>query len=417
MLRLPRHHILFILIAPILILWPFLSCFALAPDEVAVVCNREVSESVKLARYYLKKRGIPKKNLVTIKTTDAETCSRREYNTQIAAPVRKFLQDYRPQRHIRCLVLMYGIPLRVLPPEASPETKKQIEVLKEKERELKELLKSLKGEEAGERQALKKELDGISKKRALLSKSNHLASVDSELALVLKQDYPLADWVVNPFFLGSKNEKDLIEKKFVLMVSRLDGPSPGTVRRVIDDSLAAEKTGLIGKAYFDARWSTFENIKTNAYEYFDRSIHQAADTVEKSGRMPVVIEKTQELFQPGQCPETALYCGWYSLGKYVDAFQWQPGAIGYHIASSECTTLKKAGSRVWCKKMLEKGIAATIGPVGEPYVSGFPLPQIFFGYLVDGYLTLAECYLISLPYLSWKMVLIGDPLYRPFMNN
>jgi uncharacterized protein (TIGR03790 family) len=67
--------------------------------------------------------------------------------------------------------------------------------------------------------------------------------------------------------------------------------------------------------------------------------------------------------------------------------------------------------------MLEKGIAATIGPVGEPYVSGFPLPQIFFGYLVDGYLTLAECYLISLPYLSWKMVLIGDPLYRPFMNN
>jgi hypothetical protein len=27
-------------------------------------------------------------------------------------------------------------------------------------------------------------------------------------------------------------------------------------------------------------------------------------------------------------------------------------------------------------------------------------------------LTLAESYLVSLPYLSWKMVLVGDPLYR-----
>jgi len=67
--------------------------------------------------------------------------------------------------------------------------------------------------------------------------------------------------------------------------------------------------------------------------------------------------------------------------------------------------------------MLEKGVAATIGPVGEPYVQAFPVPEIFFGYLVDGYLSLAECYLISTPYLSWKMVLVGDPLYRPFKKN
>lgn len=62
--------------------------------------------------------------------------------------------------------------------------------------------------------------------------------------------------------------------------------------------------------------------------------------------------------------------------------------------------------------MLEEGIAATIGPVGEPYVQSFPVPEIFFKYLTEGYLTLAEAYLISLPYLSWKMVLVGDPLYR-----
>jgi len=64
--------------------------------------------------------------------------------------------------------------------------------------------------------------------------------------------------------------------------------------------------------------------------------------------------------------------------------------------------------------MLEKGVAATIGPVYEPYVESFPVPEIFFSLLIDGYLSLAECYFISTPFLSWQMVLIGDPLYRPF---
>ena len=59
-------------------------------------------------------------------------------------------------------------------------------------------------------------------------------------------------------------------------------------------------------------------------------------------------------------------------------------------------------------------MVATIGPVYEPYVQGFPLPDIFFGLLVEGYMSLGECYLVSLPYLSWQMVLIGDPLYQPF---
>ncbi|MFC1820066.1 TIGR03790 family protein, partial [Thermodesulfobacteriota bacterium] len=71
--------------------------------------------------------------------------------------------------------------------------------------------------------------------------------------------------------------------------------------------------------------------------------------------------------------------------------------------------------RVWCKMMLEKGVAATIGPVNEPYVQAFPIPELFFRFLLDGYWTLAECYALSQPFWSWQMVLIGDPLYRPFI--
>jgi uncharacterized protein (TIGR03790 family) len=77
------------------------------------------------------------------------------------------------------------------------------------------------------------------------------------------------------------------------------------------------------------------------------------------------------------CPNAVLYCGWYSYAKYVDAFTWYRGAIGYHIASSECTTLKKPGSKVWSKMMLEKGVAA-IGPVDKPYVQSLNVPETFF---------------------------------------
>ncbi|MCJ7615236.1 MAG: TIGR03790 family protein, partial [Desulfobacterales bacterium] len=226
----------------------------------------------------------------------------------------------------------------------------------------------------------------------------------------------LSGWIPNPYFIGFNKQKLLIEKDKVLMVSRLDGPSDKIVKKIIDDSINAEDNGLKGIAYFDARWPDPGDKKVSGYGFYDKSIHRTADIFKKTNIMPVVKDDTNELFKQGECPEAAIYCGWYRLSNYVDAFVWQPGSIGYHIASGECTTLKSKNSRVWCKMMLEKGVAATVGPVGEPYVQAFPVPEIFFGFLADGNLTLAECYIVSLPYLSWKMVLVGDPLYRPFKN-
>jgi len=147
---------------------------------------------------------------------------------------------------------------------------------------------------------------------------------------------------------------------------------------------------------------------------FDSAIHRSAQALEQANTIPVVIDDKESLFEQGSNLDAALYCGWYSLAKYVDAFNWQKGSVGYHIASSECTTLKEPNSQVWCKMMLMKGVAATIGPVFEPYLGAFPLPEFFFGYLVDGYLSLVECYSLSSRFLSWQMVLIGDPLYKPF---
>jgi uncharacterized protein (TIGR03790 family) len=398
-------------------------CLALEPDEILVIANRNAAGSVGLAKYYMKKRKIPETNLIKLWVTDKEVCSRADYEKKVVAPVRRYLEKINPRWSIRCLVIMYGMPLKVVSPELTIKEENEIKNLKIKKQQLENQLKKLKGEKPTSsnntdiKANLKSELQDTNNKiSSFKKKTDRGSSLDSELTLVLEDDYSLSGWIPNPYFIGFNNHTLLIEKDKVLMVSRLDGLSDKIVKRMIDDSLKAEADGLKGVAYFDARWPDPGDKKVSGYGFYDKSIHRAADILKKNNIMPVVKNDTNELFKQGECPDAAIYCGWYRLSNYVDAFVWQPGSIGYHIASGECTTLKRQNSRAWCKMMIEKGIAATAGPVSEPYVQAFPVPEIFFGFLSEGNLTLAECYIVSVPYLSWKMVLIGDPLYRPFKN-
>jgi hypothetical protein len=91
--------------------------------------------------------------------------------------------------------------------------------------------------------------------------------------------------------------------------------------------------------------------------------------------------------------------------------------VGYHIASAEATTIRTPGGTVWCDAMLDRGVCATLGPTFEPYLAAFPLPDDFYPLLLTGEYTLAEAYYRSLPFNSWAMILVGDPLYNPFKNH
>jgi uncharacterized protein (TIGR03790 family) len=410
-------RILILLLAYIVFSIPSLS-FSLEPDEVLVLANKSSSDSLELATYYMKKRGVPADQLLKLSITNEETCSREDYDRKVLSVLQKHLAKNDPEKKIRCLVTMYGLPLRVLQPVMTREEKIQLEKLKKKQASIREELKGLSKDQLKEREVLTKQLSALGKQGTAIYKNDQRASFDSELSLALANSYPLDGWIANPYFLGFKDRKPNIPKAEVFMVSRLDGPDAEIVRRMIDDSLYAEKTGLQGKAYFDAKGPKpdVQEASKSASSFYDRSLHLAAEKVEKSGLMAVLTNDTSKLFQPGECPDAALYAGWYSRKTYIDAFEWQPGAVGYHIASDECTTLKNKKSRVWCKMMIEDGAAATLGPTSEPYLQAFPLPEIFFGLLIEGYYTLAESYILSLPYLSWQMVLVGDPLYRPFMH-
>ena len=388
--------------------------WALDPDEVLVICNARSKESMRLASYYMEKRGLPASNLVRIKIREDEACSRKDYEKRIAGPVRARIADLSKTGVIKCLLTIYGLPLKIEGPAPTDEEAFRLERLLAMKEGLEKRLALARKESSVVPEELVREGREIEVRIKALGSENKRAALDSELALVMVRDYSLEGWVPNPLFAGFSSREGLVDWLQVMQVARLDGPAAEVVQRIIDDSLAAEKAGLKGTAYFDARWALEGDKEENAYALYDQSIHRAAGRVRESGRLRMVLDNQERLFQENECPDAALYCGWYSLARYVPVFRWRRGAVGFHIASAECSTLRQPGSQVWCKRMLEEGAAATIGPVWEPYVQAFPLPDVFFGLLVGGRLSLVECYFASLPYLSWQMVLIGDPLYRPF---
>jgi uncharacterized protein (TIGR03790 family) len=232
------------------------------------------------------------------------------------------------------------------------------------------------------------------------------ASVDSELSMVMFDDYELYRFQPNEL----KDRLFWIDTK-TLMVSRLDGPGEHIAAALVDKAVSAERNGLNGFAYIDSGYSLKKKIPL--YVEYDQSLYQTASLLAERMQMKVVHEQTPKLFASGQCPNTALYCGWYSLKKYVDAFDFVTGAVGYHIASWEAIDLRDPKSIQWCPAMLRDGITATMGAVAEPYLGAFPKPDLFFSQLVNGK-CLAEAFYRAKPYNSWQMVLIGDPLYTPF---
>ncbi len=243
------------------------------------------------------------------------------------------------------------------------------------------------------------------------------AAVDSELTLLMVDNYPKVQWLPNP--LNFRFDTVPAMQRFrqaVVMVGRLDGPTPEIARRLVDDAMDIEQTGLKGTCYLDARGLKGAG-QPGGYDWYDAHLVHLAQLMKERATMKVVLDQKPGLFPPGSCPQAALYCGWYSLAKYVASCTWQKGAVAYHVASAEATTLRRPGSQVWCKRLLEEGVAATLGPVSEPYLMAFPLPDDFFPLLMTGKLSLLEVYFRTVPHLSWQMILIGDPLYTPFRKN
>jgi uncharacterized protein (TIGR03790 family) len=414
------------------------SASALEPAHVFLLVNKNLPASREVAEHYCGKRSVPKENIVQLDLPAGEDISRKDYDEKLAGPLREALKDKKEQA--KALLAVYGVPLRVGAPDLTEEekaelakvdaelgfSKTEIERLEklvpvaeaeDKEKntdESKEAVRNRKGEldaAKGNQQRQQFKRDQIARSGRFDSR----AAVDSELMLLWWEKYDLRGWANNPLYWQITGNLRASAPQ-TLLACRLDGPTPEIAKRLVDDALEAEKEGLQGKVYVDARGIGYDPKGDAGFGYggYDQSMREMAALLKDEAKLEVILDDKGELFAADACPDCALYCGWYSLANYVDSFKFQRGAVAWHLASSEAVSLRQEGAKYWCKNLLEKGACATLGPVGEPFTIGFPKPAEFFGLLATGKITLVECYGRTVMLSSWMGTLIGDPLYNPY---
>ncbi len=355
-----------------------------------VVYNARDPESRALAGYYAERRGIPDGQVIGLKCMETEEITREEYRTSIEEPLRARFEREGwwkvaagpggartvTDQRIRFVALIRGIPLKIRttiqPPEpgASPPPRPN----------------------GG---------DPIN--------GHDEAAVDSELAALGAFENGLFGIVYNPFFRRFAPVVGSDVTGGLLLVARLDAPTAGEVRRMIDESLLAERTGLYGWAYIDRR-----SIPERGYREGDDWLQRAAAECWNHG-IPVILDNNPAIFPDGfAVTDAALYYGWYTAtaGGAMAAPRFTPGAVAVHIHSFSAASLRNPAAH-WAAPLLVRGAAATMGNVYEPYLDLTPHLDVFNDRLLGGF-TFAESAYMSLKVLSWMSTVVGDPLYRPF---
>lgn len=361
-----------------------------AASRVVLLVNADDPDSLRIAEYYAKRRGVPRENIVSLSMPIKETITWRDFVLGIWQPLQDELvkrewidgiamnlfDDFGRRKmafsghRISYLVVCRGVPLRISnDPSLLNEQKGQLNRAQFKTNE---------------------------------------SAVDSELSLLAVGNYNINAFVHNPLYRQESPSSLLLDT--VIKVSRLDGPEADGVIAMIDSTLTAEKNGLMGRAYVDIRgpykqgevWldrtaKVFESL------HFDTEINLEKGTFPESARFDA----------------PALYAGWYTgtlNGPFaLPEFRLAPGAIAIHIHSFSAQTLRSDHSS-WCGPLLARGAVATTGAVFEPYLEFMHHPDLLFKALSQGK-NLGDAAYYALPALSWQNVLVGDPLYQPFRRS
>ena len=363
-------------------------------DEIVVIYNSRLPDSKVVAEHYARMRQVPEKQLYGLTLSTNEEISRAEFHDSLQVPLARKLEsdglwkfdsvkvagtNGQPERAvtqiIRYAVLCYGVPLKI---RADPEI-----------------------HEADDE-----------KMQPVLRRND--ASVDSELAWLplSRMTFPLTGPLRN-WTYGATNIASLDPTNGILLVARLDGPSAEVANGLVDKAVQAERDGLWGRAYFDAR-----GVPKTDTNYFlgDQLIHGAAQIARQLG-FETTVDDQPETF-PASFPMShiAIYCGWYDVnvsGPFaLPNVEFMPGAFAYHLHSFSAATLRSTNDN-WCGPLLAKGAACTMGCVNEPYLGYTPNVAFFMEALARGY-TFGEAAWASQAALSWQTTVIGDPLYRPF---
>ena len=366
-------------------------------SEVAVVYNAALPESKAVAEHYAQARQVPKSQIFSFSLPTGLEISRADFNFDLQQPLAdaletnglwKFGEVVVPYNHgvpkhtdhrvvasrIRYLVLCYGVPVRI---QEDPTLQEYDEA------------------------------------HWPPSYRVNTASVDSELAWLptLKMRPLLYGPMANQFY-GATNEALLSPTNGILLVARLDGPSPAIASGLVDKAMAAERDGLWGRGYFDLRGLA----KPDPYFYGDELILSAAETCYRLG-YDTSVDTNSATF-PASYPlsHIAIYCGWYdwnASGPFaLPQVEFMPGAFAYHLHSFSAADVRSYTNN-WVGPLLAKGATCTMGCVSEPLLNLTPNVAEFLRDFARGW-SFGEAAWAAQPALSWQTTVVGDPLYRPF---
>jgi len=363
-------------------------------SRLLVVYNSEAPESRELAFVYASARNLDRSQVFGISCSTAEEISRDEFESRIRKPIRQHLLD---KKWLKTTTATINLGTSV----------KKMEVAKENRVRAIVLIRGI---------PLKIRNEGTHQVATDIPEQfrKNEAAVDSELALLPFGEPEITGFIPNPYFTNDplRPFSGDITKKMIL-VTRLDGPTPEDVRRMIRDSVATEKLELSGRALFDAR-----GIQDTASGYIrgDIWIRRSAQFSRDAGLEVYLDDRGPTLAATQPLEDIALYAGWYDghvSGPFKDdSFRFRPGAIAYHLHSYSARSIRNP-ERHWVAPLIARGATATMGSVYEPYLQMTPDLSIFFKSLLSGQ-TFAEAAYQSQSVLSWMVTMVGDPLYRPF---
>ena len=349
---------------------------AQTPDQVLIVVNRQSAISQEIGQYYMKKRGVPLRNLCTINTPPVEKISREIYNSQVEAPIGSCLNNKNLREQILYMLTTYGVPLT------------------------------------------------ISGRQPAGSLQTDTASVDSELTLLYQRLHgahvPLSGPAPNPFF--RQRDAPFRHPQFPMyLVTRLAAYDLAEMRAMVDRALIARNKG---KFVIDLKASEPTEGNSDGNQW----LRTAGFLLPKDR---VVIDETAEVITNQK--DVIGYAGWGSNDtarrqRFLH-FQWLPGAIATDFVSSNARTFARPpdawtlgnwnNRTTWfagtpqslSADYIHEGATGASGNVDEPFLTYCARPEFVLPAYFSGR-TLAESYYMGLPGLSWMSVVIGDPLTR-----
>jgi uncharacterized protein (TIGR03790 family) len=362
-------------------------------ESVVVIYNQRSAESKKVAEHYAQARKVPAAQIIGLRLPTGESMTRKEYQEELVQPLWTMLEKNKlftlqsvvskegkvrqvVEAKVRYAVLCYGVPLKI---------DAELGLVEE----------------------------GSEGKLAALRRNE--AAVDTELALLplMDQKLTLGGPRMSKYY-GVTNTALLHPTNGVLMVSRLDGPTPQIAGALVDKAMQAEKEGLWGRAYFDVR-----GISDGEYKKGDDWIRNASKIAQRFGFETVLDDKPEVFTTAFPMSQIALYAGWYESnvsGPFTrPKVELMPGAIAYHLHSFSAASIRTT-NQYWVGPLLAKGVTATMGAVNEPFLDGTPDVATLFHRLLFAGFSFGEAVYAAQTVLSWQITVVGDPLYQPFLK-